>query len=46
VWSYEDPLPAVVQIKGHVAFYRERVDEITEQLATRRTLVHQNWEGL
>jgi 3-oxoacyl-[acyl-carrier protein] reductase len=21
VWSYEDPFPAVVQIKGHVAFY-------------------------
>jgi uncharacterized protein (DUF427 family) len=21
VWSYEDPYPAVAQIKGHVAFY-------------------------
>ena len=34
VWSYEDPFPAVVQIRGHVAFYPERVDEIAEQLAT------------
>ncbi|HXJ43308.1 MAG TPA: DUF427 domain-containing protein [Bryobacteraceae bacterium] len=34
VWSYEDPFPAVVQIKGHVAFYPERVDEITEHLPT------------
>src|ERR1700719_4634609 len=25
VWSYEDPFPAVVQIRGHVAFYAERV---------------------
>jgi uncharacterized protein (DUF427 family) len=32
VWSYADPLPAVEQIKGHVAFYPERVDEIAEQL--------------
>ncbi len=30
VWSYENPFPAVTQIKGHVAFYPERVDEITE----------------
>jgi len=28
VWSYEDPFPAVGQIRGHVAFYRERVDAI------------------
>ena len=28
VWSYEDPSPAVEQIRGHVAFYPERVDEI------------------
>jgi len=34
VWSYEHPFPAVVQITGHVAFYHERVDEITEQLPT------------
>jgi uncharacterized protein (DUF427 family) len=34
VWSYEDPYPAVAQIKGHVAFYPDRVDEIAEQLST------------
>jgi uncharacterized protein (DUF427 family) len=34
VWSYEDPYPPVVQIKGHVAFYPERVDEIAAQLPT------------
>ncbi len=32
VWSYENPFPAVAQIRGHVAFYPERVDEIAEQL--------------
>ena len=31
VWSYEDPLPAAGHIRGHVAFYPERVDEIAEQ---------------
>jgi len=35
VWTYENPYPAVAQIKGHVAFYPERVDEIAEQLSTR-----------
>lgn len=34
VWSYEEPFPAVAQIRGHVAFYPERVDEISEQLLT------------
>jgi uncharacterized protein (DUF427 family) len=33
VWTYEDPYPAVAQIKGHVAFYPDRVDEIAERLA-------------
>ena len=33
VWSYEDPFPAVEQIRGHVAFYPDRVDEIAEQPA-------------
>ena len=33
VWTYEDPYPAVAQIKGHVAFYPDRVDEIVEQPA-------------
>ena len=32
VWSYRDPFPAVEQIKGHVAFYPDSVDEIAEQL--------------
>src|SRR5438309_8011068 len=36
VWSYDDPYPAVAQIKGHVAFYPDRVDEIAEQLLTTR----------
>ncbi|MGA7929495.1 MAG: DUF427 domain-containing protein [Candidatus Sulfotelmatobacter sp.] len=31
VWSYEDPFPAVVEIRRHVAFYPERVDEIAER---------------
>jgi len=36
VWTYEDPYSAVTQIKGHVAFYPERVDEIAWQLPTTR----------
>jgi uncharacterized protein (DUF427 family) len=36
VWTYENPYPAVAQIKGHVAFYPDRVDEIAEQLSTTR----------
>lgn len=27
-WSYNDPFPAVERIKGHVAFYADRVDSI------------------
>ena len=27
-WTYEDPYPAVAEIKGHLAFYPERVDSI------------------
>jgi uncharacterized protein (DUF427 family) len=34
VWTYEDPYPAVAQIKGHIAFYPDRVEEIAEQLPT------------
>jgi len=33
VWSYEEPFRAVEQIRGHVAFYPDRVDEIAEQRA-------------
>jgi uncharacterized protein (DUF427 family) len=36
VWTYEDPYPAVAQIKGHVAFYPDRVDEIAEHLPASR----------
>ena len=36
VWSYEEPFPAVEQIRGHVAFYPDRVDEIGGQLPTTR----------
>ncbi|MGH8100535.1 MAG: DUF427 domain-containing protein [Chthoniobacterales bacterium] len=32
VWTYENPYPAVAQIRGHVAFYPDRVDEIAEQI--------------
>ena len=28
VWSYEDPFDAMAPIKGYVAFYPDRVDEI------------------
>ncbi|HWG06112.1 MAG TPA: DUF427 domain-containing protein [Beijerinckiaceae bacterium] len=28
VWSYEDPYPAMETIRGHVAFYPDRVDHI------------------
>ncbi len=28
VWSYEQPLDAVADIKGHLAFYPDRVDAI------------------
>jgi uncharacterized protein (DUF427 family) len=34
VWSYENPFPAVAQIREHVAFYPDRIDEIAEQLPT------------
>ena len=33
-WSYEAPFPAVAQIRGHVAFYPDRVGEIAEQFLT------------
>ncbi|GII34399.1 DUF427 domain-containing protein [Planotetraspora mira] len=33
VWRYEDPYPAVAAIKDHVAFYPDRVDEITVRAA-------------
>jgi len=30
VWTYEFPIPAVVQIKDHLAFYKEKMDAIEE----------------
>ena len=36
VWTYEYPYPAVAQIRGHVAFYPDRVDEIAEHLPASR----------
>jgi uncharacterized protein (DUF427 family) len=29
LWTYENPFEAMAQIKGYVAFYRDRVDEIS-----------------
>jgi uncharacterized protein (DUF427 family) len=31
VWTYENPYPAVAQIKEYIAFYPDRVDRIAEQ---------------
>ena len=36
VWTYENPYPAVAQIKGYLAFYPDRVDEVAEQPPTKR----------
>jgi uncharacterized protein (DUF427 family) len=33
VWTYENPYPAVAQIKEYVAFYPSRVDAIEERPA-------------
>jgi uncharacterized protein (DUF427 family) len=30
VWSYEQPFPAMAEIEGRLAFYRNRVDAIEE----------------
>jgi uncharacterized protein (DUF427 family) len=30
VWSYEQPFPAMAEIKDHLAFYPNRVDKIDE----------------
>ena len=32
VWTYEDPYPAVEPIRGHLAFYPDKVDGIEEPL--------------
>lgn len=31
VWEYRSPYPAVAEIAGHVAFYPDRVEAITEE---------------
>ncbi len=31
VWSYAEPFPAMAEIKGHLAFYPNRVDAIEEE---------------
>ncbi len=33
VWSYEQPFPAMREIEGYLAFYRNRVDRIEELTA-------------
>jgi uncharacterized protein (DUF427 family) len=33
VWTYESPYDAVAQIRGHLAFYPNRVDSIEERAA-------------
>ena len=30
IWTYEEPYPEVASIKGHLAFYPDRVDRIEE----------------
>jgi uncharacterized protein (DUF427 family) len=30
IWSYEEPFPAMAEIKGYLAFYPDRVDAIEE----------------
>jgi uncharacterized protein (DUF427 family) len=30
IWTYEEPFPGVAAIKGHLAFYPDRVDRIEE----------------
>jgi uncharacterized protein (DUF427 family) len=39
VWTYEDPYPAVAPIRGHLAFYPDRIDAIEER-TKRRNLDH------
>lgn len=30
-WTYETPLPRVAKIEGHLSFYPDRIDEMTEE---------------
>ena len=36
VWTYEAPRASVAQIKGYLAFYRDRIDTITEHPITQK----------
>jgi uncharacterized protein (DUF427 family) len=45
VWTYENPYPAVEQIKGHLAFYPNRVDAIDEANTTSSTQSPANLGG-
>ena len=38
VWYYDDPFPAVAEIKGHVAFYADRVTISATPGPIRRTI--------
>ena len=31
VWSYEDPIPGMTGIACHLAFYRDRMDDGSEE---------------
>ena len=43
VWYYDDPFPAVADIKGHVAFYADRVDvKATPTPSSRRSIRQAN----
>lgn len=37
VWTYEEPYPAVEAIKGHLAFYPDRVEVIEERAGDATT---------
>jgi uncharacterized protein (DUF427 family) len=38
VWYYDEPFPAVAEIKGHVAFYADRVTVTTTPERIHRTI--------
>ncbi len=38
VWSYEDPYPAMAQIKGHLAFYPNQVEIEEADMAAGETI--------
>ncbi len=42
VWSYEDPIPAVQAIRGHLSFYNEVVDITVDGVRLERPVTHFN----